>query len=86
MRSPSRKVPEIRPAPPLNRRCGMPETSNVHVAARSRREELGNCKVGRTIRREFSFQRIGEDQLADYAERRGVSLDQARRWLRPNLD
>jgi 5-methyltetrahydrofolate--homocysteine methyltransferase len=30
--------------------------------------------------------RVGEDQLADYAVRRGVSLDQARQWLRPNLD
>jgi 5-methyltetrahydrofolate--homocysteine methyltransferase len=34
----------------------------------------------------FGVARIGEDQLADYAERRGVSLDQARQWLRPNLD
>ncbi|HET7708563.1 MAG TPA: methionine synthase [Sphingomicrobium sp.] len=34
----------------------------------------------------FGVARIGEDQLADYAERRGVGLDQARRWLRPNLD
>ena len=34
----------------------------------------------------FGVARIGEDQLADYAGRRGVSLDQARRWLRPNLD
>ncbi len=34
----------------------------------------------------FGVARVGEDQLADYAERRGVSLDQARQWLRPNLD
>ncbi|TPE59081.1 methionine synthase [Sandaracinobacter neustonicus] len=34
----------------------------------------------------FGVARIGEDQLADYAERRGVSPDQARQWLRPNLD
>ena len=34
----------------------------------------------------FGVARIGEDQLADYAARRGVDLDQARRWLRPNLD
>jgi 5-methyltetrahydrofolate--homocysteine methyltransferase len=34
----------------------------------------------------FGVARIGEDQLADYAPRRGVSLDQATRWLRPNLD
>ncbi|WP_194743570.1 methionine synthase [Thermaurantiacus tibetensis] len=34
----------------------------------------------------FGVARVGEDQLADYAARRGVSLDQARQWLRPNLD
>ena len=34
----------------------------------------------------FGVARIGEDQLADYAARRGVSEDEARRWLRPNLD
>ena len=34
----------------------------------------------------FGVARIGEDQLADYAVRRGFPLDEARRWLRPNLD
>jgi 5-methyltetrahydrofolate--homocysteine methyltransferase len=34
----------------------------------------------------FGVARIGEDQVGDYARRRGVSVDQARRWLRPNLD
>jgi len=34
----------------------------------------------------FGVARVGEDQLADYAERRGVDLETARRWLRPNLD
>jgi 5-methyltetrahydrofolate--homocysteine methyltransferase len=29
---------------------------------------------------------VGEDQLADYAGRRGVDIETARRWLRPNLD
>ena len=29
---------------------------------------------------------LGEDQLADYAKRRGVELETARRWLSPNLD
>jgi 5-methyltetrahydrofolate--homocysteine methyltransferase len=33
----------------------------------------------------FGVARIGEDQLADYALRRGVSREQAERWLRPNL-
>jgi 5-methyltetrahydrofolate--homocysteine methyltransferase len=34
----------------------------------------------------FGVARIGPDQLEDYAARRDVSLDQATRWLRPNLD
>ena len=34
----------------------------------------------------FGVARIGRDQLEDYARRRGVSLEQAERWLRPNLD
>ncbi len=34
----------------------------------------------------FGVARIGEDQLADYAGRRGVELETARQWLSPNLD
>ena len=34
----------------------------------------------------FGVARIGRDQLEDYAHRRGVSMEQAERWLRPNLD
>lgn len=34
----------------------------------------------------FGVARIGEDQLNEYSERRGVDLECARRWLRPNLD
>ncbi len=34
----------------------------------------------------FGVARIGRDQLEDYAGRRGVSLQEAERWLRPNLD
>jgi 5-methyltetrahydrofolate--homocysteine methyltransferase len=34
----------------------------------------------------FGVARIGRDQLDDYAARRGVTLEQAERWLRPNLD
>ncbi|MBX3592896.1 methionine synthase [Sphingomonas sp.] len=34
----------------------------------------------------FGVARIGRDQLEEYAVRRGVSIEQAERWLRPNLD
>jgi 5-methyltetrahydrofolate--homocysteine methyltransferase len=35
--------------------------------------------------RYFTVGRIGQDQAADYARRRGVKLAEAERWLRPNL-
>ncbi len=34
----------------------------------------------------FGVARVGRDQLEDYARRRGVDLQTAERWLRPNLD
>jgi len=34
----------------------------------------------------FGVARIGRDQLEEYAQRRGVDIATAERWLRPNLD
>jgi 5-methyltetrahydrofolate--homocysteine methyltransferase len=34
----------------------------------------------------FGVAKIGQDQLEDYAGRRGIPLDEAQRWLGPNLD
>ncbi len=34
----------------------------------------------------FGVGRVGHDQLEDYARRKEMSLDEATRWLRPNLD
>ncbi len=34
----------------------------------------------------FGVARVGRDQLEEYAERRGVDIATAERWLRPNLD
>jgi 5-methyltetrahydrofolate--homocysteine methyltransferase len=33
----------------------------------------------------FGVARIGKDQVEDYARRRGVSVEQAEKWLRPNV-
>ena len=33
----------------------------------------------------FMVGKIGRDQVEDYARRKGIALDQAERWLRPNL-
>jgi 5-methyltetrahydrofolate--homocysteine methyltransferase len=35
--------------------------------------------------RYFTVGRLGQDQVEDYAARRGISLSEAERWLRPNL-
>ncbi|HEX6452252.1 MAG TPA: methionine synthase [Trebonia sp.] len=35
--------------------------------------------------RYFTVGRLGKDQVEDYALRRGISLEAAERWLRPNL-
>lgn len=35
--------------------------------------------------RYFGLGKIGQDQLEDYAKRRNISLEEARRWLSPNL-
>ncbi|HEX4568578.1 MAG TPA: vitamin B12 dependent-methionine synthase activation domain-containing protein, partial [Vicinamibacterales bacterium] len=33
----------------------------------------------------FNVGRIGRDQVESYAKRRGVSIEEAQRWLGPNL-
>ncbi|HJX46638.1 MAG TPA: vitamin B12 dependent-methionine synthase activation domain-containing protein, partial [Gaiellaceae bacterium] len=33
----------------------------------------------------FSVGRVAHDQVADYAARKGLSVEEAERWLRPNL-
>jgi 5-methyltetrahydrofolate--homocysteine methyltransferase len=35
--------------------------------------------------RYFTVGRIGKDQVVDYAARRGMTVDEVERWLRPNL-
>jgi 5-methyltetrahydrofolate--homocysteine methyltransferase len=35
--------------------------------------------------RYFSVGRLGRDQVEDYAARKGITIEEAERWLRPNL-
>jgi 5-methyltetrahydrofolate--homocysteine methyltransferase len=37
------------------------------------------------LARYFSVGRLGRDQVEDYARRKGLSIEEAERWLRPNL-
>ena len=41
--------------------------------------------LGHPEARYFSVGRVGRDQVEDYAARKGMPLDEAERWLRPNL-
>jgi 5-methyltetrahydrofolate--homocysteine methyltransferase len=41
--------------------------------------------LGHPEARYFSIGRLGRDQVEDYGSRKGVSTEQAERWLRPNL-
>jgi 5-methyltetrahydrofolate--homocysteine methyltransferase len=41
--------------------------------------------LGHPQARYFAVGRIGRDQVVDYAERKGVDVAEAERWLRPNL-
>jgi 5-methyltetrahydrofolate--homocysteine methyltransferase len=41
--------------------------------------------VGHPEARYFSVGRVGREQVEDYAQRKGIALEEAERWLRPNL-
>ena len=41
--------------------------------------------LGHPEARYFSVGRIDRDQVDDYASRKDVSVEEAERWLRPNL-
>jgi 5-methyltetrahydrofolate--homocysteine methyltransferase len=41
--------------------------------------------LGHPQARYFSVGRIGRDQVADYALRKAIAVEEAERWLRPNL-
>ena len=41
--------------------------------------------LGHPDTRYFAVGRVGQDQVESYAERAGMSLREAERWLKPNL-
>jgi 5-methyltetrahydrofolate--homocysteine methyltransferase len=59
---------------------GLTETYATTPAA-----SVSGLYLGHPQARYFSVGRIGRDQVADYAERKGMELTEAERWLRPNL-
>ena len=80
-----RPQPEARAVPAAQRR---PERR--HQPDRELRHDADLGGVGLLLRpsagaQYFGVARIGRDQLEDYAKRRGCSIEQAEKWLRPNI-
>ena len=69
----------IRPAP------GYPASPD-HSLKALLFDMLGGAPGEVRLTQYFGVAKIGRDQAEDYAARRGVSLEQAEKWLRPNLD
>ena len=72
------------------RRCSMPSdapgitlTESMAMLPGARRSAAGISGIPQS--RYFGLGRIGRDQLEDYARRKGWTLDEAARWLAPNL-
>ena len=42
--------------------------------------------IGGKHSRYFGLGKIGKDQVMDYAKRKGISVDEAEKWLKPNLN
>jgi 5-methyltetrahydrofolate--homocysteine methyltransferase len=66
-------------------RAGDAGLSLTESCAMSPAASVSGLYIGHPEARYFTVGRIGEDQLADYARRKGFSLAEAERWLGPNL-
>jgi 5-methyltetrahydrofolate--homocysteine methyltransferase len=42
--------------------------------------------IGGQQSRYFGLGKIGKDQVMDYAKRKGISVEEAEKWLKPNLN
>jgi 5-methyltetrahydrofolate--homocysteine methyltransferase len=64
------------------RRCGIELTESYAMTPAA---AVSGVYLAHPASRYFAVGRIGSDQLADYAERKGASVTDVERWLRPNL-
>jgi 5-methyltetrahydrofolate--homocysteine methyltransferase len=63
-------------------RCGIELTESYAMTPAA---AVSGVYLAHPAAKYFSVGRIGRDQVADYAERKGASVDEVERWLRPNL-
>ena len=54
-------------------------------AAMTPAASVSGLYFGHPQARYFTVGRLGEDQVASYAKRKGQSIEQVERWLTPNL-
>jgi 5-methyltetrahydrofolate--homocysteine methyltransferase len=64
------------------RRCGIELTESYAMTPAA---AVSGVYLAHPAARYFAVGRIGSDQVADYAERKGASVTEVERWLRPNL-
>jgi 5-methyltetrahydrofolate--homocysteine methyltransferase len=63
-------------------RIGMSLTEHAAILPAS---SVAGLYLANPQARYFTVGRIGEDQVASYARRKGHSIDRVERWLTPNL-
>jgi len=63
-------------------RAGLSLTENCAMTPAA---SVSGLYFAHPLARYFTVGRVGRDQVEDYARRKGVSLLEAERWLRPNL-
>ena len=59
---------------------GLTENAAMTPAA-----SVSGLYLGHPRARYFTVGRLGEDQIAAYARRKGESIDEVEKWLTPNL-
>jgi 5-methyltetrahydrofolate--homocysteine methyltransferase len=64
------------------RRCGIELTESYAMTPAA---AVSGVYLAHPAAKYFAVGRIGTDQVADYAERKGASVAEVERWLRPNL-
>jgi 5-methyltetrahydrofolate--homocysteine methyltransferase len=66
----------------VEQRLGMQLTESLAMTPAA---AVSGFYLGHPEARYFGVGKIGQDQLEDYAKRRKVTLEEARRWLAPVL-
>src|SRR5438128_874915 len=62
-----------------------PPTATRGRTAASPAAAVGGIYLANPSARYFSVGRLGRDQVEDYAARKGTTVEEAERWLTPNL-